>query len=497
MHDRGFDRVEQVFEYFLIDPGMEPVVQTSRLRLAISSVQLFIQRCLLNLEPDVHPSAIDAEQWQWMKRYRVWEANRKIFLFPENWLEPEFRDDKTHLYRTMEGELFQEDLSNDLAESAFLGYLKQLDELARLDVVAMHVDEKADARNNVLHVIGRTFNLPQKYFHRRYAHGMWTPWEPIGADIEGDHVLATIWRDRLHVFWLTLLDKPAMESGGVTLDLGMQVSKTFPRRVEIQLNWCEQIDGEWATRTSSGFGRAISTTVAPEFDGSDGFMHATKRYNADGTEGPLDIHLSGSFRVRGQGAFATAVMTMAYRLESKNSPPRRDNGTSRAHPPFTTLSVSSSPTRFSAAGPLEMILGDRSSGPPPTDTVLRRGRVPTDSSFALLPTNGSLDTDVPRTAALRTPFFYTNSHHSFFVEPRVSQVLVKDHEGFGIEPEVLHIDEKELPIEVELPELGKPVPVPIDPRAKYTVTARADWLTGEGAVVRYGEREIGREGGLR
>jgi hypothetical protein len=70
---------------------MEPVVQTSRIRLAISSVQLFIQRCLLNLEKQVHPSVINARQWEWMKRYRVWEANRKIFLYPENWLEPEFR----------------------------------------------------------------------------------------------------------------------------------------------------------------------------------------------------------------------------------------------------------------------------------------------------------------------------------------------------------------------------------------------------------------------
>ncbi|MGE3141211.1 MAG: neuraminidase-like domain-containing protein, partial [Thermoleophilia bacterium] len=54
MHDRGFERLEQLFEYFLIDPGMEPVVQTSRIRLAISSLQVFVQRCLLNLEPEVH-----------------------------------------------------------------------------------------------------------------------------------------------------------------------------------------------------------------------------------------------------------------------------------------------------------------------------------------------------------------------------------------------------------------------------------------------------------
>jgi SpoVK/Ycf46/Vps4 family AAA+-type ATPase len=30
-------------------------------------------------------------KWEWRKRYRVWDANRKIFLYPENWVEPELR----------------------------------------------------------------------------------------------------------------------------------------------------------------------------------------------------------------------------------------------------------------------------------------------------------------------------------------------------------------------------------------------------------------------
>jgi ATPase family associated with various cellular activities (AAA)/ABC toxin N-terminal region len=30
-------------------------------------------------------------EWQWQKRYRVWDADRKIFLYPENWIEPELR----------------------------------------------------------------------------------------------------------------------------------------------------------------------------------------------------------------------------------------------------------------------------------------------------------------------------------------------------------------------------------------------------------------------
>ena len=28
-------------------------------------------------------------KWQWRKRYRVWEANRAVFVHPENWLEPD------------------------------------------------------------------------------------------------------------------------------------------------------------------------------------------------------------------------------------------------------------------------------------------------------------------------------------------------------------------------------------------------------------------------
>lgn len=28
-------------------------------------------------------------KWDWRKRYRVWDANRKIFVYPENWIEPD------------------------------------------------------------------------------------------------------------------------------------------------------------------------------------------------------------------------------------------------------------------------------------------------------------------------------------------------------------------------------------------------------------------------
>jgi hypothetical protein len=28
-------------------------------------------------------------EWIWRNNYRLWDANRKMFLYPENWIEPE------------------------------------------------------------------------------------------------------------------------------------------------------------------------------------------------------------------------------------------------------------------------------------------------------------------------------------------------------------------------------------------------------------------------
>src|SRR5438477_4893169 len=133
---------DKLFEYFLMDVQMEPCMQTSSIRHALSSVQLFIERCLMNLEPRVSSAAINAKQWEWMKRYRVWEANRKVFLFPENWLEPELRDDKSPFFKEIESELLQSDITEDTATSALLNYMTKLHDVAKLEPCGMCLDEK-------------------------------------------------------------------------------------------------------------------------------------------------------------------------------------------------------------------------------------------------------------------------------------------------------------------------------------------------------------------
>src|SRR3989442_5943640 len=131
------DTPDKLFEYFLMDVQMDPCMLTSRIRHALSSVQLFTERCLMNLEPTTALPGGTAQQWSWMKRYRVWEANRKVFLWPENWLEPELRDDKSPIFKETMGELLQGDITEDTGASALVTYLSKLEEVAKLEPCGM------------------------------------------------------------------------------------------------------------------------------------------------------------------------------------------------------------------------------------------------------------------------------------------------------------------------------------------------------------------------
>ena len=104
---RNIGTADQLFEFFLIDTQMTPAMQTSRIKQAISSVQLFVQRCFLNLEPAVRPDALDGVQWEFRKNFRVWQAGAQVFLQPHYYLDVEFRDDKSPFFREFESELLQ------------------------------------------------------------------------------------------------------------------------------------------------------------------------------------------------------------------------------------------------------------------------------------------------------------------------------------------------------------------------------------------------------
>ena len=254
--------VDDLYAYFLLDVEMSACAMTSRIKLAISSVQLFIQRALLGIEPEVHPNTTNDSKWlqwgQWMKNYRVWEANRNIFLYPENWIEPELRDDKTPPFEAFEHELLQNDPTSETTEAAFANYFETLDTIARPEIAAMYRQPNDPARPNdppILHVFGRTRGTPHVYYYRRQVpigddSNYWTPWEKVNVDIEGDYLVPVVWNGRLYLFWPVLTEQT--ERQGLEIPGQSGGLLTAPRKnLKMKLAWSQYRNQRWTAKTLS------------------------------------------------------------------------------------------------------------------------------------------------------------------------------------------------------------------------------------------------------
>jgi hypothetical protein len=530
MQRDGFDNRNQLFEYFLIDPGMEPIVQTSRLRLAMSVVQTFVQRCLLNLEPEVQPAALNADDWEWMKRYRVWEANREIFLFPENWLDPEFRHDKTDMFQELEGDLLQGDITNDLAEDALFAYLKKLEVIARLEIVTIYADQDPEEpESNVLHVVGRTRNVPHKYYYRTFENQMWTAWEAVGIDIDGDHVVGMVWQGRMNLFWLTFLDKPKQSGDGG----GQQVDATKPmvlptgvphKEINVQLNWSEYYQSQWTPPASGGFGNPVTVIVDADFDRSTAYVHGEVVQDQEMEMAHINVHFEEAFAPETRFPVPSTdpkahvprqpksgALDFAFEIISKNAPPQVVAGVAQLEPPFPALKPEVNHFTAPKATQVRYVESiEQVNNNPPTVHMATRVIMTTEDDregsdqITACPT--PIHAELPNVGLLVTPFFYQDSQHVFFVEPSLTESVIDKWEHWAIPfPSVAtqRGAEGRLRLAPCFPRYKPPKTLPASvrpfngvfgPGERFHVLIPSDPTTGDRCEIHYGGHAIGAGG---
>lgn len=267
-----------LYDYFLVDTEMEACMPSSRIVQAHGTIQLFVQRCLMGLEPEAAADTNNDkswEQWKWMKNYRVWEANRKVFLYPENWIEAELRDDKSFLFTELENELMQNELTEFTAEEALIRYLEKLDNIAFLEVIATWY--QSDIKT--MHVFARTKGGdPAIYYYRRFEQEMyWTPWEKVELDITGDHLLAFVRNNRLTLAWPVFSEEPDLDQESTIPDNKAltTVSNDKPRKqLKIQLAISEFANKKWRPKKISKDG-----ILTPSDPTTDEYMPKRDQYN--------------------------------------------------------------------------------------------------------------------------------------------------------------------------------------------------------------------------
>lgn len=257
---------DSLFEFLLIDVQMGACLQTSRMKQAVSTVQLYVQRCLLNLEDEngVSSGVIDSKRWAWMQRYRLWEANRLVFLYPENWIDPSLRDDKSELFVTLESAIMQGNLDESSLSDAVKAYIYAANEIGDLEILAYQWDNTND-HQGYFHIFARTKTSPYKYFYRHTdtlnAFNFWYPWQKIDLDIPsyetdadgnmlltaGTYLVPAVWKSRLYLFipQTILKTKPSNTPIGDT-SFGNLRDKTVNETAK-------QVSRYWYAHTTLGF----------------------------------------------------------------------------------------------------------------------------------------------------------------------------------------------------------------------------------------------------
>jgi hypothetical protein len=417
------DTADKLFEYFLMDVEMEPCMQTSRIRHALSSVQLFIERCLMNLETGVSPSSIIAKRWEWMKRYRVWEANRKVFLFPENWLEPELRDDKSPFFKEIESQLLQSDITEESATTALLTYLTKLEEVAKLEPCGIYHIEATAQTAEIDHVIARSAGANRKYYYRRREYGYWTPWEEIKLDIEDNPVTPVIWNNRLLLFWLRILKEGPPEPKQPPSDKLLTELKTnnLPGAPSVEtkavLCWSEYYKGKWQPTKTSDVNeptRLGSYTLT----GYNAFIRSQLLFDTSVEGDPNDV-AGDALRVGFYGSGGSSFL-----LYNTHSLPVREEEEPRPFdfknfPPVRIMDIEGDPFivyYFKAGTPLFLGI------PIPTH---KRAVLENERRDRIVEPHHTLQNP------WEAPFFYEDSRHVFFVTTEKGYVPVYDHQDFG------------------------------------------------------------------
>ncbi len=256
----SINSTNELYDYFLIDVETAACMDTSRIVQAHATLQLFAIRCLMGLEPESVATVKHDDgwkRWEWMANFRVWEANRKIFLWPENWLEPDLRDDKSELYVKAEQTLQQNPLTEVAIEDVMGEYLESLGDIAHLDVLTTYYE----ARTKTHHVFAKTKGGdPAVYLHREFQQERyWTPWKRVPIDITGEHLLAFDRNSRLTLAWPVFTEEPNTSKAPPAIPdpaslSGGKANDKPEKKWKIQLAVSERANGQWRPkRVSQGF----------------------------------------------------------------------------------------------------------------------------------------------------------------------------------------------------------------------------------------------------
>lgn len=269
-----------LYEYLLIDNQVSAQVDTSRVAQSIASVQQHIHAIYNGMEPG-YSGVSDEKLAQWrdgVAQYSLWAGYQMLQEYPENYLDPTLRLDKTTLFQTFESELAQARLSKDTVQRALGNYLQAFETVSNLQITGCYVNSP-NFLDSDYYFIGRQTIEPFAFYWRK-AHLYsikseepaiaatkaqmmdWTEWlaiESIGG-LQIKYCRPVVMDGRLYAVWVET-GKPLLDGEG---------EKTGHFEYHMKLSY-RRLDGSWSVPMVLGSGEVYDDVLESEV-GSDGVV---------------------------------------------------------------------------------------------------------------------------------------------------------------------------------------------------------------------------------
>lgn len=274
-----FTSIDDIYDYFLLDPEFDGCFERSRIVAAIASVQLYVRRILLRKEeyvldwtmldrllsssPTNHQTLV--AEWPHRQHFRYWQANRETFLRPEELVKPTNRHDKTPLFKAFEDQLLQNDITPQSILDAYATYLEGFDTVASLPITGAFHDVGPAGQSDVLHLFGSTSADPPVHYRRSVKDirtstvdgAAWGSWQELNLKIPVRPVAPVVLDSRMHLFWSEITTSPQNE----VLD-GQSIFVGYKHAVTVKAASL-RIDGSWTSP------QAISARNLAAFEGGE------------------------------------------------------------------------------------------------------------------------------------------------------------------------------------------------------------------------------------
>jgi len=239
------DDYNKLYKFFLIDVEMDEKTMISPVKEGINALQLYLQRCRLRLEKGVRDITVPQSWWTWIMDYRMWEANRKVFVYPENYLEPSLRKSKTKLFQNTEDALCQSKITDGYIEEQYVKYLDDYLELTQLKICGAY--ETEEDYIDVLYVFARTKKQPYTYYYCRRASTLaWSEWTKIDINIDAENITPVFVFNRLHIFWSVVKENTKVKVKSADA-LNAENEKSYTLQIKYTY---KNLQGKWITPQS-------------------------------------------------------------------------------------------------------------------------------------------------------------------------------------------------------------------------------------------------------